>query len=104
MTKLTPANEILMSGIGEVIRTHVDAKLRPLQQKIEELEKRAVPKWQGTYREGEVYVEASLTTHGGSLWLAKRSTMNKPGHEDWVLVVKRGDHDQRTVTSNRGPR
>ena len=40
----------------------------------------------GTYEQGDV------VTQGGSIWIAKRETQNKPGHDndDWRLSVKRG--------------
>ncbi len=47
--------------------------------------------YQGVYKPDTNYSRGVFSTWGGSLWLSKIETRNKPGEgSDWVLVVKRG--------------
>jgi hypothetical protein len=77
--------------IAEAIHERVQRAILPLIARIAELEQRASPKWAGTYASGKTYNEANITTHSGGLWLAQRSTSDRPGaSSDWILIVKRG--------------
>ena len=47
--------------------------------------------YKGVYKPDELYTRGVLTTWGGSLFLAKSDTKDKPGESaSWQLVVKRG--------------
>ena len=47
--------------------------------------------YRGVYKPDELYARGVLTTWGGSLFLAKSDTKDKPGESaSWQLVVKRG--------------
>jgi len=47
--------------------------------------------YKGVYKPDELYTRGVLTTWGGSLFLAKADTKDKPGESaSWQLVVKRG--------------
>jgi hypothetical protein len=48
--------------------------------------------WRGVYKQGEIYPAGAWTTHDGSLWIAERDTMDRPGSADsgWKLAVKKG--------------
>lgn len=102
---LTPVQEALMKGIAREVREHVATKIKPLQDRIAELESRPVPEYRGIHRDGEVYHQAAMVTRDGALWFAKVATMTKPGSSpDWQLIVKSGNApQQRTATSHRGP-
>ena len=85
---------------------HVSAvieRLKHAEQRLVELERVAARKsvsgvhWMGVYEPGKMYAEGSLTTVGGSLWLAEvRDPVGKPGEgvSGWRLIVK-GDHGHR---------
>ncbi len=46
----------------------------------------------GIWKDGNVYVAGDGVTHGGSWWIAKQETAEKPGKSDaWRLAVKRGN-------------
>ena len=46
--------------------------------------------YRGVYTPGE-YTAGDAATHGGSVWIARRETQEKPGDgDDWQLAVKRG--------------
>lgn len=45
----------------------------------------------GMYKDGAQYVAGDAVTFGGSMWIAKQDTTEKPGTTaDWRLAVKRG--------------
>lgn len=56
----------------------------------------------GVWKAGE-YAKGDVVTQGGSLWIAKRDTMEKPGYDndDWRLSVKRG-RDGKTPKQTNG--
>lgn len=74
-----------------------------LEKRIAELETALTAKildgggvrWRGVHEQGERYAEGSLTTRDGSLWLAVRTTTERPGRSDhWRLVVKNGSYNR----------
>jgi hypothetical protein len=87
----------LMQAVADVVK--------PLQQRIEQLEQRVVPKYLGVHEPGRVYLEGSMVTDHGSCWYARRATMSRPGgSDDWTLMVKKGrdaDRPPRSTTSSR---
>jgi hypothetical protein len=104
--QLSPFAVTLMRGLAEQIRAHVETKIKPLHDRIAALEARACPSYEGVFQQGRSYVEGSLVTDHGALWIAKRATQSRPGQDgDFQLIVKKGSFDhppQRTATSQRG--
>jgi hypothetical protein len=50
-----------------------------------------VPVYRGVFKEGDEYAKHDTATWGGSVWMAKADTTNKPGQsDDWQLMVKQG--------------
>lgn len=50
-----------------------------------------IPQYTGIFRSGQKSEKNDMTTHSGSVWIAKCDTENAPPHSDWVLVVKKGE-------------
>lgn len=67
-----------------------------LHEKVEDLEHRLSEvqtlKYVGTWREGQQHQAGDAVTHDGSLWIALRETITRPGEQrsGWQLAVKRG--------------
>jgi hypothetical protein len=51
-----------------------------------------VPLYKGVYTAGAAYVKGDSVTYGGSLWIAREATTDKPGDgvTGWQLAVKAG--------------
>ena len=90
-----------VNDIAEVIADAITAATAPLKERLAVVEGRLAvqetksaaggPRWQGIYHEGRVYEEGSLLTHNGSLWLAKRTSDERPGtSRDYTLICKQG--------------
>lgn len=62
------------------------------------------PIYQGVYVSGNGYVKGDAVTQGGSLWIAKEPTRDKPGDgvTAWQLAVKCG-RDGKDGKGERGP-
>jgi hypothetical protein len=79
------------------VESHVN-KLRTenvaLAARVKCLEDRPPLKYCGVWSAGKTYVENSLVTQGGSLWIAKQTTAAFPGGgaepDSWQLCCKRG--------------
>ena len=65
-------------------------QLKPLQDRIAELEARPALKHAGTWKEGKQYRAGNLVTFQGGLWLCQRATKQRPESDHYLLVVKRG--------------
>ena len=66
-------------------------QLKPLQDRIAELEARPALKHAGTWKEGKQYRAGNLVTFQGGLWLCQRATKQRPAQSDhYLLVVKSG--------------
>lgn len=66
----------------------------------------AVPLYRGVYVAGTGYAKGDAVTFGGSLWIAKDATKDRPGDgaTAWQLAVKRGDKGKDgTPGANGGP-
>ena len=66
-----------------------------LERRIDAMETKSLnlaDAYQGTWREGMSVKRGALCTSNGSLWLATKATVVRPGSEDsgWRLVTKRG--------------
>ena|SRR5436190_3044545 len=79
----------------------VSAQVKPLQRRIEDLE-RKIENWKyvGVYESGVTYLAGNFATHDGSLFHCQRDTCTPPGTTDeWQLCCKRGrngkSHDDR---------
>jgi hypothetical protein len=94
--------EAIARAVGAAVREHVAREIGGLLLRVKSLEERdrksiAGVRWCGTFKAGQSYVEGSLTTDRGSLWLARGCTSVRPGDgSDWVLVCKNGSHRERT--------
>jgi hypothetical protein len=75
------------------IARFISAQVRPLRQRIEELENKTKHwEYRGTFESGETYYENNFVTHQGSLWACRcNNTSAVPGTDaTWQLCVKRG--------------
>lgn len=63
-----------------------------------------VPLYKGVYAAGTGYVKGDSVTFGGSLWIAKESTKDKPGDgaTGWQLAVKAGRDGREGKPGERG--
>ena len=68
-------------------------KIAALEKRCSELEAKKLPTYAGTFADGKAYIQSSLVTDRGGLWLALRDTAQRPGGPDsgWRLVVKKGE-------------
>lgn len=55
--------------------------------------------YRGIFRHGDTYEAGDSVTYAGSLWIAKRDTMQAPGGDDWQLSVKRGQRGKDAVNA-----
>jgi hypothetical protein len=83
--------EMLAADIGDAIVAYVAKELRPLRERIEQLEAGGL-KYVGVYQPAQAYARGSVCTFDGSGFVALRDTINeKPGSSDaWQLAIKRG--------------
>jgi len=75
------------------IGRYVESRVKPLRQRIEELENKTKHwEYRGTFESGETYYENNFVTHQGSLWVCRcNNTSAVPGTDaTWQLCVKRG--------------
>jgi hypothetical protein len=80
-----------MEDLSAVIVTAIKTAVKPLEQRIRELEQRPGLKYVGVYSEATQYNPGEFATWDGSLWHCNASTRTKPGTSaDWTLSVKRG--------------
>jgi hypothetical protein len=83
-----------MSFVGEILQQH-KSQVAAIELRIVRLEaalaERAALKYLGTFKAEKTYSENTLITHDGSLWIALKSTREKPGASgDWQLCCKKG--------------
>jgi hypothetical protein len=84
--------KVLVPVIAEIVEEIVVAALRPLVQRIRELESNGL-KYAGTYQPDQTYTRGTMVTHDGSMWCAVRDVIpgERPGDNDaFRLCVKRG--------------
>ena len=64
-----------------------------------------VPLYKGVYVAGAGYLKGDSVTLGGSLWIAKEATKDKPGDgvTGWQLAVKAGRDGREGKSGDRGP-
>lgn len=62
-----------------------------LEARLAELEKTPFA-FKGVHEAGSLYSKNEVVTHDGSMWVALRTTQQRPGDggDGWVLAVKRG--------------
>lgn len=69
----------------------VTFKLTDGETVISEAIELPLPNWRGVFKDSETYKAGQTATFGGSLFIAKRDTNDKPETSDaWGLAVKRG--------------
>ena len=75
-----------------LLATLVADAVRPLHQRIAQLEARPQLEYCGTYAASNVYARGNICTHHGSCWHCNhQETSDEPGRSDaWSLMVKRG--------------
>lgn len=77
--------------LASAIREHVERKIKPLQDRIAQLESRGV-RYVGTWQRAATYDRGEVVTHDGSMWVAVDNVANgvKPGSnpEAWQLSAK----------------
>ncbi len=64
-----------------------------------------VPLYRGVYAAGTGYVKGDTVTYGGSMWIARDVTTDKPGDgaTAWQLAVKAGRDGKEGKTGPQGP-
>lgn len=86
--------ERLVKSLAPVIGDFVLAAIRPLRQRIQELESRPTLRYLGIWDASRTYPPGTFITHGGSVWHSDLdSTGVRPGeggNRIWKLAVKRG--------------
>src|SRR5262245_36334300 len=93
---------VILEVIVGIRREIIDELLPPLVKRISDLEERLAAlearpasggvEYKGVWESNRKYLEGSLCTHAGGLWLAKVDSYSRPGggNDDWVLCVKSG--------------
>ena len=97
----------IATGLFEAVAGYVSKRIKPLQDRIAELESKPVPDCQGTWKGDKTYKAGTLITHGGSMWFATGETRQRPGSgpgSQWVLCVKSGAFSSRDRDRGSGPR
>ena len=86
---LSSALDAMQGEFVKALKTQKD-RIATLEAEVERLKARPLQKWAGTFVTGARYSEASLVTHGGSLWVATAATTTTPGTpgNEWRLIVK----------------
>ncbi len=88
-----------LAALGDVVADTLNAKLKPLRERVDALETRqdvienktAPVAWQGVFASGKRYRPGNLVTKSGSLWIAIGETVATPGNDpNWKLVCKAG--------------
>lgn len=80
-----------IEGLAIAIRTVIDKKLAPIEERVKVLESRPTMRYEGTWKSGVGYEAGTFITDHGSLWYAKAATVMRPGSGDsWRLVAKKG--------------
>ena len=90
---------LFLKTVCKFVRDEIEKAVRPLVQRIAELETRGV-EYKGTFQRSCFYARGDLVTHSGSLWCAAAETkpLEIPGvSPSWVLAVKSGQ-DARLPT------
>src|ERR1051325_11068672 len=64
-------NQALARELSGVIREYVAAELRPVRERLAEIEARGIT-FEGTYQRAADYRRGSMVVHSGSLWAAVR--------------------------------
>lgn len=85
--------EGLVKSLAPVIGDFVLAAIRPLRQRIQELESRPTLRYLGIWDASRTYPPGSFVTHAGSIWYTDaQNTGLRPGEGGtfWRLAVKRG--------------
>jgi hypothetical protein len=89
----------LADAIGEAIGNtarDIESDFRErhaaLEARLARLEAMPRLRYCGIWKPETTYSAESLTTHSGSLWLARAETSQRPGNgvSGWVLIAKRG--------------
>lgn len=83
--------QAMAASIGELIMP-LATRLKALEQRCAELERGLEQRsYKGVWDASVTYDEHNLVTMGGSVWIARRATCDKPGTSDaWQLAVKKG--------------
>src|ERR1051325_1125260 len=85
--------EAFAKELAPVIRDYVAGELKPVRERLAEIEARGVT-FEGTYQRAADYRRGSMVVHGGSLWAAVRPITAGdavPGVGDgWQLCAKAG--------------
>jgi hypothetical protein len=85
----------LGSAIAEItkeLETDFAERHAALEARLARLEAMPRLRYCGIWKPETTYSAESLTTHSGSLWLARAETSQRPGNgvSGWVLIAKRG--------------
>ena len=85
--------EALMAAMAPPIRDFVEKAMRPLVDRLQELEARPAITYEKTFTADRTYKPGNLVTHQGSLWHANietRGIVPGEGNIAFSLVAKRG--------------
>src|SRR4030095_16703706 len=83
----------LMKAIAPVVGDYVAKMIKPLANRISELENRPTLKYTGVFEIGRTYEPGNVATDRGAMWHCNSQTRQRPGDggSDWTLCVKSGD-------------
>ncbi|MCK1324220.1 MULTISPECIES: hypothetical protein [unclassified Bradyrhizobium] len=84
--------EGLVKSLAPVIGDFVLAAIRPLKERLKELESRPTLRYLGIWDASRTYPPGSFVTHAGSIWHTDVENAGvRPGESGfWKLAVKRG--------------
>jgi hypothetical protein len=77
--------------LTEIIKSYVARAVKPLEDRIAQLEARGEVKMCGVWLQDCEYETGNLAIYNGSLWCAKARTKSRPGSDSsWQLQIKQG--------------
>lgn len=99
---LSAKDQGLMNAVGRVLLDEIERAVKPLRERIAELEKRGI-EFRGTHQRAQEYKRGSVVNHDDCLWSAVVDVQPNqiPGRDSAWQLILRGPQDRRATTQPR---